>query len=59
MLNCQDWRDGRRFEVLSSRFPKPRIPHPELRVALFPPVPPVSLGQASAIAAETFLNHAG
>jgi hypothetical protein len=36
-----------------------RISHPELRVALFPPVSPVSLEQASAVAVEAFVNYAG
>jgi len=39
----RDGRDGRRFEVRSSRFPELRTPNFELRVALFPPVSPVSL----------------
>jgi hypothetical protein len=43
----RDSRDGRRFEVRSSRFSKLRTLNFELRVApvaLFPPVSPVSLG---------------
>jgi hypothetical protein len=59
MFNVELSGLARRTTVRGPKFEVPETPHPELRVALFPPVPPVSLGQASAIAAETFLNHAG
>jgi hypothetical protein len=38
-----DGRDGRRFEVRSSRFPELRTPNFKLRASHFPPVSPVSL----------------
>ena len=37
-----DGRDGRRFEVRSSRFPELRTPNFELRASHFPPVSSVS-----------------
>jgi hypothetical protein len=53
----RDGRDGRRFEVRSSRLPKLRTPNFVSRFSR--QSRPSRLSQASAIAAERFMNHAG
>ena len=50
----RDGRDGRRLEVRSPRFPEPQTPNFESRFFR-----PSRLSQASAIAAEAFMNNAG
>ncbi len=53
----REGRDGRRFEVRSSRFPELQTPNPESRFS--GQSRPSRLSQASAIAAKTFMNNAG